>query len=128
MKCTNPDCTSPYGPFEIECKTTVTVHDDGTDNDLHDTEWDDKSFAQCCACGYMTTVGALRGVTLEAQVAKALELIEKYGGIDGGHHKQWVLDQVVRALTGGKYADWVSAQCSGENSPCTYNWDVGIAP
>ncbi len=37
----------------------------------------------------------------EARIAKAMGLIEDYGGIDDGHHRQWVLDQVVRALLGG---------------------------
>jgi hypothetical protein len=36
----------------------------------------------------------------QERIDQALDLIYKYGGIDGGHHKQWVLDQVVRALTG----------------------------
>jgi hypothetical protein len=30
----------------------------------------------------------------------ALRYIFTYGQIDGAHHKQWVLDQVVRILTG----------------------------
>jgi hypothetical protein len=59
---------------------------------------------------------------------KALEIIHLYGGIDGAHHKQWVLDQVVRALTGDKYPEWVAAQKAGEDGPNTYEWDEGIAP
>jgi hypothetical protein len=58
----------------------------------------------------------------------ALDMIHKYGGIDGGHHKQWVLDQVVRALTGDKYAKWVEDHNAGDDGPNTYEWDVGIAP
>lgn len=30
----------------------------------------------------------------------AMLYIEKYGQFDGGHHKQWVLDQVARILKG----------------------------
>lgn len=60
--------------------------------------------------------------------AKALELIVKYGGIDGGHHKAWVLDQVVRALTEDKYDDLVIHATDGEDGPDTYEWDTGIAP
>ena len=30
----------------------------------------------------------------------ALYFIEAYGGIDGAHHKDWVLDQAARALHG----------------------------
>ncbi len=57
----------------------------------------------------------------------ALELIRRYGGIDGEHHKTWVIDQVVRILTGPGYAKFVAESCAGEDGP-TYTWDVGIAP
>ncbi|MDA8113527.1 MAG: hypothetical protein M0Z43_02205 [Acidithiobacillus sp.] len=59
---------------------------------------------------------------------KALDLIADYGGTDGAHHKQWLLDQVVRALAGDKYVDWVSEWQSGEDGPHTHEWDTGIAP
>jgi len=61
-------------------------------------------------------------------VEEALDLINRYGGIDGGHHKQWVLDQVVRALAGPGYEDWVKEHCDGKDGPETYEWDEGIAP
>lgn len=62
----------------------------------------------------------------------ALELIERFGGIDGAHHKQWVLDQIVRAITGDKYDEWVE-EMRGEydevNEMYEYcEWDEGIAP
>lgn len=63
----------------------------------------------------------------EIRVARALDLIHRYGGIDGGHHKQWVLDQVVRVLS-ADYDQWVKNQCDGENGPQTYLWEEGIAP
>ena len=59
---------------------------------------------------------------------QALGVIRRYGGIDGEHHKQWVLDQVVRILTGEGYPQWVREQCDGEDGPETYGWDAGIAP
>jgi hypothetical protein len=62
------------------------------------------------------------------KIAAALEIITLYGGIDGGHHKQWVLDQAVRALTGDGYAEWVREQRDGEDGPDTYEWDEGIPP
>lgn len=73
----------------------------------------------------------------------ALEVIRRYGSIDGEHHKTWVIDQVVRALLGCKsgseyesiqyvknaaYEEFVIEQKSGENGPDTYDWDDGIAP
>lgn len=62
------------------------------------------------------------------KIATALDLISQYGGTDGGHHKQWVLDQVVRALTGDDYPEWVRQQKDGDDGPETYEWDEGTAP
>lgn len=82
----------------------------------------------------------------------ALEYIRVYGGIDGAHHKTWVLDQVARILNGApvkvtqarwidgtteyryevgsspKYKKWVKELCAGEDGPNTYDYDEGIAP
>jgi hypothetical protein len=66
--------------------------------------------------------------TIEARVLAALDLIHRYGGIDGDHHKQWVLDQVVRALMGDGYEAWATAQRAGDEGPDTYDWDEGIPP
>lgn len=86
------------------------------------------------------------------RIRKALDIIAYGGGIDGAHHKQWCLDQVVRALTGAKlskmeavdcndkpyeymtqdvsreYLKWVEEFNAGEDGPETYSWDEGIAP
>lgn len=86
------------------------------------------------------------------RIEKALQLIDCYGDIDGGHHKQWVLDQVVRALTdcpvrvitgtdynginfcydgpgkSAEYEQWIKSHADGEDGPNTYDWDEGIAP
>jgi hypothetical protein len=54
---------------------------------------------------------------------KALSVVSEFGDIDGAHHKQWVIDQMVRAITGDGYDKWVwqyNAQ-GGE-------WDEGVAP
>ena len=82
----------------------------------------------------------------------ALHFIECYGGIDGAHHKQWLLDQIARILNdapirvvqarwgdgtveyrvtvggGLAYTEWVRAQKDGEDGPETYSWDEGIPP
>ena len=60
-------------------------------------------------------------------IEKTLDIL-KDGIIDGGHHKMWVIDQAVRALTGDGYDDWVRKFCAGEDGPDTYYWDVGTAP
>lgn len=62
------------------------------------------------------------------QIDYAIELAVRYGGIDGAHHKMWVIDQMVRALAGDDYARIVAEACDGEDGPDTYEWDVGIAP
>ena len=58
----------------------------------------------------------------------ALEAAWSYGQIDGDHHKAWVIDQMVRALTGDAYAEEVADYCTGEDGPETYEWNEGIAP
>jgi hypothetical protein len=63
------------------------------------------------------------------KIDKAVELISNYGGIDGGHHKQWVIDQTLRILMGEDvYQKWLVTYCNGEDGPDTYAWDTGIAP
>lgn len=67
---------------------------------------------------------------LEERIDNALSLALNYGQIDGGHHRVWVIDQMVRALTGTPedYEAWVSEAKRGSNGPDTYGWDTGIAP
>ena len=62
-----------------------------------------------------------------AKRQQALDLIAEWGGTDGGHHKQWLLDQLVRTLA-NDYTEWVKAWEDGEDGPQTYEWDEGIAP
>ncbi len=59
---------------------------------------------------------------------KALRIAELYGQIEGEHHKIWVIDQMVRAMTGDDYEAFVAAVCDGDCGPDTYTWDTGIAP
>lgn len=85
-------------------------------------------------------------------VERALEFARRYGGNDGAHHKDWVIDQMVRALTdcplverigtsaGGArffyeaqgeseaYLSFVADAKAGEDGPETYEWSEGIAP
>lgn len=86
----------------------------------------------------------------------AMYYIERYGQIDGGHHKQWVLDQVARILKGTKvivkqaswengqteyrinldkptkeYKEWVKemkGELLEEEGSFEYDYDEGIAP
>lgn len=58
----------------------------------------------------------------------ALKIAMQSGTVDGDHHKMWVIDQMVRALTGNGYPEWVSQHNAGEDGPNTYEWEVGIPP
>lgn len=51
------------------------------------------------------------------------EFIDRYGGIDGEHHKAWVLDQLMRALMADRYEAWRAAREEAGRS-----WNSGIAP
>jgi len=65
----------------------------------------------------------------EGKFQEVLDLIENYGGTDGAHHKQWVLDQIVRILTGKHYELWVTNyEDRDEFGDPEYEWDTGIAP
>ena len=61
---------------------------------------------------------------MEKSIEDALDLAWEYGQIDGGHHKMWVIDQMVRVLLGDGYEKWVE-EYEGDDE---YEWDVGIAP
>jgi hypothetical protein len=65
---------------------------------------------------------------LEVRIAKAVNLIVRFGGNDGNHHKAWVIDQVARRLLDEDYDRVVKEACAGEDGPNTYAWEVGIAP
>ena len=60
---------------------------------------------------------------MDKRIAEALDVIADYGTIDGAHHKQWVLDQVVRKLCGTieKYRAWLVKHAGDD-------WDTGIPP
>ena len=91
-------------------------------------------------------------MTRKDRVQAAINMAVSYGGIDGGHHKAWVIDQMVRLLTdceyetveaedykgnkytydklneGKKYKKLVADACNGEDGPDTYEWDIGCPP
>lgn len=55
---------------------------------------------------------------------KIFEMIADYGGVDGAHHKQWVLDQCLRILLSHEgYKSW-KYECLHKG----FEWDEGIAP
>lgn len=67
----------------------------------------------------------------ENQLADVAAIILAYGGIDGAHHKAWVLDQIIRRLTNDKYEEFVKfarGDFDKEYGDYEYEWDTGIAP
>lgn len=58
------------------------------------------------------------------KTGRAISLILEYGGIDGNHHKQWLLDQVLRILAGDEYDQLILENNEGGE----YGWYEGIAP
>lgn len=65
---------------------------------------------------------------LRDRVEDAIALVVRYGGMDGEHHKDWVIDQIVRTLEPDRYPLIVASACMGEDGPETYEWKIGIAP
>lgn len=92
----------------------------------------------------------------ETRIQNALAIAYNHAGIDGAHHKAYIIDQMVRALTGCKrevrytnvylngqftdtimnsvlaptkeYEDFVKGYEAGEDGPDTYEWDKGTPP
>jgi hypothetical protein len=62
------------------------------------------------------------------RIELALEIALEDGQTDGDHHKLWVIDQIVRVLTGDRYEQVITEYCAGEDGPETYFWETGIAP
>lgn len=65
-----------------------------------------------------------KGAALSVQ--EAARIAHRYGMIDGGHHKQWVIDQMLRTTLGPEgYEQWVKDMNS---DPDYLPWDEGIPP
>lgn len=67
-------------------------------------------------------------VQLTARIYGAIEIATRYGQIDGGHHKAWVIDQMCRSLLGAQYENWVTKMKANGDDPNAYDYDYGIAP
>jgi hypothetical protein len=65
---------------------------------------------------------------MEERIKNALSYAWSYGQIDGGHHKMWVIDQMVRTLLGNEeYEEWVKSYETPDGEDY-WTWDTGIAP
>lgn len=61
------------------------------------------------------------------RIDEAATFAHRYGAIPGDHHKQWVIDQMLRAILGPEYGDFV-ARWEDERPDDDTPWPVGIAP
>lgn len=70
--------------------------------------------------------------TAEDRVKAALDAAWRYGGVDGVHHKAWVIDRMVHILCGDdeSYEAWVAEyEKPVTNDPYDYyKWDKGVGP
>lgn len=68
--------------------------------------------------------------SIDDRINETVELIRTCGGFDGEHHKQWVLDQVLRNLLQDTYesviAEWNAE--TDEDGELYSPWDEGVAP
>jgi hypothetical protein len=64
--------------------------------------------------------------SLGVRITNALLVAFDYGMDDGAHHKQWVIDQMVRELLGteANYRQWKAGYEQGGD----YYWDEGTPP
>jgi len=91
-------------------------------------------------------------MTNSKRIDKALTFAVRFGGTDEFHHLQWIVDQMVRALTdcpmvtgsgidahgkeyqficqgeSDEYLKLVTDAKDGKDGPDTYDWEVGIPP
>lgn len=75
-----------------------------------------------------TSLIMTKDLSKSEKIDAALDLLIRYGQVDGDHHKAWVIDQAVRILAGLDYEQTIKDACDGEDGPNTYEWDEGIAP
>lgn len=72
--------------------------------------------------------------TPEQKVEEALDRAFSLAGYDGSHHKEHCIDQMVRALTGKDYREWVRNYEYGDSTErdedgeleLQYEWSIGI--
>lgn len=109
-------------------------------------KWHEGEYSKLDALFVETMKDALRAIEIassvndellntDKRVNATLEIAFRYGQSDGAHHKAWVIDQMVRALTGctkdkesDAYKDFVITYCNEEGSEGAYTWYFGIAP
>lgn len=115
--------TGKSGVLQVSLKTEayrrlVSSSDECAEEQQVSSEWQGD--------GFILPLGNDKDI--QKSIIRSLNLILQYAGIDGEHHKTWVIDQVVRVLAGEDYRRFVAEFEYGEDGPQTYEWSEGIAP
>ncbi len=61
----------------------------------------------------------------DSKIDLAVNIALRFGMIDGAHHKQWVIDQMLRSLLDSHYDETMRNYNSAQDYE---KWDMGIAP
>lgn len=117
-----PDCKWNEDSLVVQfcpCRSQGTVSDDWATayNVMHET---------VVRCAREAKIRVLP--VDQEKIHDALDWCFLSAQVDGAHHKMWVIDQMVRSLTGDNYDEWVKIYRDGEDGPETYEWDTGIVP
>lgn len=115
-------------PMEPNPRTMVRL--EGMNSPLTDIIWPSECFESIEAAKHNRESGEREFIIEDLEkyqkaFDKTFLLIEEWAGIDGSHHKQWLIDQIVRSMLGTGYDGWVKSYNDDEDYE---DWDVGIAP
>lgn len=78
----------------------------------------------CLTCGKGVRLGNADHTFCRGKLASRVAM--RFGMVDGEHHKQWVIDQMLLAILGvEEYLKWVGMMSI---DPDYAPWDRGIAP
>ena len=67
--------------------------------------------------------------TLGNRIRDALDVALGFGSIEGDHHRAWVVDQMVRKLTGPHYLAFRELHVQVDDEGESWDsWEEGIAP
>lgn len=102
-----PKCQSE-GPFWINAKLDILMHDDGHDTDGGDTEWDGESACTCKECQHGGTVADFR-----ARDYTVILLYPDYCATDYGQ-ETWC--ETVAAHTPVQAIRYARDTCQGDNA------------
>jgi hypothetical protein len=117
----------PSGLIECEHELCLDIHDSAHilgEMLPEDTFRSAVGWMLCIGCGHNIP---RVGVHQDCKGILAARVATRFGMIPGEHHKQWVIDQMLHAVLGDKYQEWLIRMNSipgYEDEP----WDTGIAP